>query len=199
MTNLNSILSELAGEYQAIKKGNMTLSSNSGVVYMSGNNSSVDSGERSMSHIHISVSRFGYGKTSTISQYKAFAYDECGQLVDVLEGYFIEPCFDPDKCTTANSDTAIPGGTYKVVPSLYHGKSGYFEVTGVSGRTAIKIHSGYNGGWTEGCLLPGSSYNYNQSTNEYSFNESDAKDSMIRFRNFMNSHASGYATMTINP
>lgn len=191
-------MSELAVEYQTAGKSNVTLSQDANVVYLSGNNNSnIDSGERVMPHINISVSRFGFGESSTLSQFAAYAYDEYGHLVDVLEGYFLEPYFDPDRCYTEGSNTAIPGGKYQIEPSLFDGKSGYYEVMNVSGRGAIKIHSGNHGGDTRGCLLTGASYTYNGANNEYDVWNSG--DKLNEFRAFMSKYGSGFATMTIFP
>jgi putative uncharacterized protein VV1850 len=104
----------------------------------------------------VDVTRSYFGSQSTGSSYVATAYNNNGNVVSVITGYFLEPRYDPSLSRTAGSDTAIPDGRYNVSPSSYHGRSGYYEIDHVPGRSGIKIHSGVNGSDTTGCLLPGS-------------------------------------------
>lgn len=106
----------------------------------------------------IGVNRFGFGSDSTCSKFVANVYDAHGNLVESLSGYMIEPRWDPNMSTVPGSDTAIPNGQYTVGPCYHHGASGFYEIQGVPGRSAIHIHSGNYGSDTEGCLLPASSY-----------------------------------------
>lgn len=106
--------------------------------------------------IVVDVTRTHFGTSSTGSNYTATAYDDYGNVITQITGYFLEPRYAPSSATTSGSDTAIPDGTYTVAPSTYHGRTGYYEVQGVPGRSAIKIHEGNTGADTEGCFLPGS-------------------------------------------
>lgn len=102
----------------------------------------------------ITVQRLASMGDTTLSMFTVISSD----YGRVCQGYFLEPVLNPDLAQTPGSDTAISAGTYGVVPSTYHGQYGYWEVTGVPGRSYIKIHPGNYGSNTEGCLLPGSSY-----------------------------------------
>lgn len=104
----------------------------------------------------VDVTRSYYGQNSTGSHFLATAYDSKGNIVAQLSGYFLEPRYDPSRSTVAGSDTAIPNGSYVVRPSTFHGHPGYYEVSGVPGRSGIKIHPGENHSHTTGCPLPGS-------------------------------------------
>lgn len=106
--------------------------------------------------VEVDVTRSYFGSQSTGSSYVATAYDDNGNVVCVITGYFLEPLYDPSQSRTAGSDTAIPDGCYNVSPSSYHGRSGYYQINDVPGRSGIKIHPGNNGEDTTGCLLPGS-------------------------------------------
>ena len=103
----------------------------------------------------VNLNRTDFGNDSTLGHYMATAYDDSGHVVGQITGVMLEPGRDYDRETVAGSDTAIPSGTYSVVPSTYHGKSGYYQVAGVPGRSAILIHPGNTGSDTLGCLLPG--------------------------------------------
>lgn len=116
-----------------------------------GSNSTLPSGVR----VVVNLNRTDFGTDSTLGHYMATAYDESGRVVAQITGVMLEPGRDYDRETIAGSDTAIQSGTYNVVPSTYHGQSGYYEVAGVPGRTGILIHNGNSGDDTLGCLLPG--------------------------------------------
>lgn len=104
----------------------------------------------------VDVTRSYYGSNSTGSHFLATAYDSKGNIVAQLSGYFLEPRYDPSRSTVAGSDTAIPNGSYVVRPSTFRGSPGYYEVSGVPGRSGVKIHLGNEHKDTEGCPLPGS-------------------------------------------
>ena len=133
--------------------------------------------------VTISVNRTGYGSDTTMSSFLATAYDDSGIIIDSLEGFFLEPAVDYGSCTpsgsmsgsynVAGSDTAIAPGTYNVVPGYFHGKSGYYEVSGVEGRSHIMIHAGNYGSETEGCLMPG--VTGNSGIDDYTVSQSKAK------------------------
>lgn len=106
--------------------------------------------------VEVDVTRSYFGSQSTGSSYVATAYDNNGNAISVITGYFLEPRYDPSQSRTAGSDTAIPDGRYNVSPSSYHGRSGYYEIDHVPGRSGVKIHPGNNGQDTSDCLLPGS-------------------------------------------
>lgn len=104
----------------------------------------------------VDVVRSYFGKNSTGSIYTATAYDDYGNVISQSTGYFLEPRYDPAKERISGSDTAIANGSYNVIPTTFKGKTGYYELSGVPGRSGIKIHEGNTGKDTCGCPLPGS-------------------------------------------
>ncbi|OJX91988.1 MAG: hypothetical protein BGP01_06820 [Paludibacter sp. 47-17] len=146
--------------------------------------------------VKITVNRSFYGDNSTMSYFLATAYDDNGNVISSMSGMFLEPTVDYDRSTVENSDTAIKYGTYNVVPSTFNGQTGYYEVTGVEGRTNIKIHLGNTGDDTTGCLLPGTTGYYNSTTGESTVTGS--KNMMDQLRNFLGSYGSSGITMQIS-
>lgn len=111
-------------------------------------------------YVRIYLRRFGFSQNTTCSTYKIYVYNKDGSLVDFQEGYMLERGYNETEASVENSKTAIPLGTYQVVPSTFKQRSGYFEVCDVPGRTDIKIHGGSNYTHTTGCLLPGLSFKF---------------------------------------
>lgn len=203
MKKSDLIISELEKEFDDLRLIHRNLQYDNQICYASGNsgnsnpdNNSVDSGNKK-SYVKITVNRVKFGKTTTLSNFEACAYNSSGEKLNSVTGYFLEPEFDESRNTIDGSDTAIPGGTYDVEPSTYHGRSGFFEIKGVSGRSAIKIHSGNTGADTEGCLMPGTGCSFDESTGDYRVTQSKAKFNELR--DFLNLHSSGLATITITP
>ena len=147
-------------------------------------------------NVSISTNRLGYGGSSTLSVFLATAYDDNGNVISSLTGYFLEPGCDYSRCTYAGSDTAIFPGTYDVIPSTFKGTSGYFEINGADGRSLIKIHQGNTGINTSGCLLPGTTYTYNPNTGEYSVWDSGKK--LNELRDFLNRYGNGGISINIS-
>ena len=146
--------------------------------------------------VNITVNRSFYGDNSTMSYFLVTAYDDSGNVISSMSGMFLEPTTDYDRCTISGSDTAIKYGTYDVVPSTYKGQSGYYEVSGVEGRTGIKIHAGNTGYDTEGCLIPGTSGYYNSGTGESTVSHS--VDKLIELTNFLDQYGNSGITIQIS-
>jgi hypothetical protein len=66
-------------------------------------------------------------------------------------------CEDPWN-DNASGDSCIPPGTYRCVPHNGPRFSNVWEVTGVSGRSAILIHNGNSIADTHGCILCGDGF-----------------------------------------
>ena len=142
-------------------------------------------------NVVVNTTRFGYGKNSTVSKFIAMAYDETGNKVDSIKGYFLEPETDYNRAKIKNSDTSIAQGNYKVIPkkileeriNTERRKRGETDiqltyqwyVDSVPGRSGIAIHAGNYGKDTEGCFLPGENYSYDKETETYNVWESKKK------------------------
>ena len=138
----------------------------------------------------VNTSRLWYGDDSTASAFIATAYDEQGNRIDSMEGYFLEPAIDYDLAKVANKDRAIMSGTYDVITQKEMKKRisektkqreenialRYdWYIDEVPGRSGIAIHIGNYGKDTEGCFLPGNKVNYDSITNKCSVSNSTVK------------------------
>ena len=72
--------------------------------------------QKTKTNVVVNTTRIGYGKKSTVSKFIARAYDETGNKVDSIKGYFLEPETDYNRAKIKNSDTLIAQGNYKVIP-----------------------------------------------------------------------------------
>ncbi len=144
--------------------------------------------------VEVDMVRQGFANGSTLSMYVASAYDDKGNLLYSESGYMLEPLYREDLADVKDSGCAIPEGTYDVQPSTYNGKSGYYEVTGVPGRTGIKIHKGNEGGDSKGCLMPGASYQY---SDEKGYTVSDSKTQLESLFSMFNKHGDEGISLTI--
>lgn len=160
----------------------------------SSNSSSVNPINRS--GVNISVNREFYGDKSTMSKFVATAYDEYGNVIGTLTGMFLEPGTYYDQSKVAGSNTAITAGTYKVIPSTFQGKDGYYEITGVEGRSGIKIHIGNTNIDTTGCFLPGTSGALNPSSGEYEVSDSGKK--LKELNNFLDQYGKDGITINVS-
>ena len=147
--------------------------------------------QKTKTNVVVNTTRIGYGKKSTVSKFIAMAYDETGNKVDSIKGYFLEPETDYNRAKIKNSDTSIAQGNYKVIPkkileeriNTERRKRGETDiqltyqwyVDSVPGRSGIAIHTGNYGKDTEGCFLPGENYSYDKETETYNVWESKKK------------------------
>lgn len=134
-------------------------------------------------NVVINTNRLWYGKDSTVSAFLATAYDETGNKIDSIKGYFLEPKTDYNKARIKDSDTSIAHGNYNVIYktelerriNTERRKKGkpdiqlYYRwyVDSVPGRSGIAIHAGNYGKDTEGCFLPGENYSYDNTAETY--------------------------------
>ena len=143
-------------------------------------------------NIVVNTNRLWYGKDSTASAFLATAYDEQGNRIDSMEGYFLEPGTDYDRAKKAGSDTAIMSGKYDIISNKQmlkkindiRKKNGEPEIKDLKydwyiddapGRSFIAIHIGNYGKDTEGCFLPGKELHHDPSTDKYSVSHSTVK------------------------
>ena len=127
-------------------------------------------------NVVVNTNRLWYGKNSTVSAFLATAYDEQGNVVDSMEGYFLEPEVNYDSAKVAGGDKAIMYGTYNVVPRKHNWQHYKWYVDKVPGRTGIAIHRGVDGRNTEGCLMPGNEFYYDNQINDYKIKGSKNKE-----------------------
>lgn len=151
--------------------------------------------EYGYTYVKISVSRSIYGDNATGSKYTAWAYDQNGNIISEMCGYFLEPVSDWGRSSVEGSDTAIPSGIYEVVPYSSNKYPDNFEIHGVPGRSKILIHAGNDGNDTSGCLLPGSSMETDANGNP---SVANSKINLGALRNFINTYGSGHATIDIS-
>ncbi len=127
-------------------------------------------------NVVVNTNRLWYGKNSTVSAFLATAYDEQGNMVDSMGGYFLEPETNYDKATIAGKDKAILYGNYNIIPTQYNWQQFKWYVDKVPGRTGIAIHRGTSGENTEGCLMPGTEFYYDRIINDYKLKGSRNKE-----------------------
>lgn len=65
-------------------------------------------------NVVVNTIRKWYGKKSTVT-FIATAYNEQGEKIDSMKGYFLEPHVNYDSAKIANSDKAIMYGTYNII------------------------------------------------------------------------------------
>lgn len=150
----------------------------------------------SYTYVKISTNRYDYGNDSTISQFTAWAYNQNGEVIDSISGYFLEPKTDYEKSSQSGSDTAIPSGTYEVHPYSSEKHPNCFQIDGISGRNNVLIHTGNTGGDTLGCFLPGTNEGNPQS--DGSPTVSGSKDEYKKLKDFINKYGDGHATINVS-
>ncbi|MBR6649284.1 MAG: hypothetical protein IKL29_07900 [Bacteroidaceae bacterium] len=160
-------------------------------AYEDGRNGVIEQKEKPKTNVVINSTRRWYGKNSTVSTFTATAYNEQGEKIDSMQGYFLEPHVNYDSAKIAKSDKAIMYGTYNVISkaelekriNVQQKARGEEEVNlrfdwyvdDVPGRSGIAIHGGKNGDHTSGCLLPGDTLEYNEQAKDYTINNSQSK------------------------
>ena len=149
-------------------------------------------------NVVVNTSRLWYGDDSTVSAFIATAYDEKGNRIDSMDGYFLEPATDYDNAKKEGSDRAIMSGTYDVIPQKEM-KRRIAKKTNVNedsitlrydwyiddapGRSGIAIHGGKSGKNTTGCFIPGGSFESNKQKNNYIINDDEKKEELFKFFN----------------
>lgn len=149
------------------------------------------------SRVLVSTNRICYGNKSTLSKFVATAYDSYGRAVDSMNGYFLEPHTDCDSAMIENSKKAILGGNYQITPKQNNKQRYLWYLNGVKGRKGIAIHKGNHGTDSKGCLLPGVSYSYDKTNNEYHVWKS--KEKLTELSNFFEKYGEGGIEINITP
>ena len=163
-------------------------------AYEDGKNGYIE--QKPKTNVVINTNRLWYGKDCTVSAFLATAYDEQGNKIDSMEGYFLEPATDYDKAKTEGSDTAIMSGTYEVIPQnemkkrIAKRKNVKEEsitlkydwyIDNPPGRSGIAIHGGKSGENTTGCFIPGKSFEFNEQELDYRINSVEKKRELFKF------------------
>ena len=132
-------------------------------------------------NIVINTNRLWYGKDCTVSAFIATAYDEDGNRVSSMNGYFLEPETDYDRAEIEGDDKSIMHGTYNIVPGRSWQTYDWY-VDKVPGRTGIAIHGGTDGSNTLGCLLPAESFIHDEKNDNYqTVNSGKKKKELFEF------------------
>lgn len=127
-------------------------------------------------NIVINTNRLWYGKNTTVSAFLATAYDEHANKVNSMGGFFLEPETDYEKAKLKGKDKSVMYGSYNIVPRQYHWQKYHWYVDKVPGRTGIAIHKGNSGEDTEGCLMPGEKFYYDNNIKDYRIKCSKKKE-----------------------
>jgi hypothetical protein len=85
-------------------------------AYEDGKNGEIKRQQKPKTNVVVNTNRIGYGEKSTVSAFLATAYDEQGNTVDFMRGYFLEPGTDYNRAKREESDTAIMSGSYEIIP-----------------------------------------------------------------------------------
>lgn len=156
--------------------------------YENGNNGVI----KSNTNVVVHTNRLWYGNNSTVSAYRATAYDEQGRIVDSIEGYFLEPATNFRLSKVEGKKKAIMSGQYNIIPKARmlkkvndtREKNGLkpiedlkydWYVDSPPGRSFVAIHGGRIWEHTQGCFLPGETFEYNEETKDYKIKNSSTK------------------------
>ena len=157
-----------------------------------------DENNKPKTNVVVNATRKWYGKKSTVSTFTATAYDEQGNKVDSIKGYFLEPGTNYEKAKIAGSDTAIMSGGYEIIPKaemlkrvnerrtkskLPKIKDLRFKwyIDNPPGRSCIAIHGGKDGESTTGCFIPGNSFSFDEQMSDYTINDVGKRAELFNF------------------
>lgn len=172
-------------------------------AFEDGKDGEIKQQQKPKTNVVVNTNRLWYGKDSTVSAFLATAYDEQGNVVDSMRGYFLEPGTDYNRAKKEGSDTAIMSGSYEVIPQaemrkriaerrtlngeriIEHDiKLRYnWYIDNPPGRSGIAIHSGRDGRNTTGCFIPGDSISSNKEKTDYSIIDKGKREKLFRFFN----------------
>lgn len=156
------------------------------------------SNNKPKTNVVVRTNRLYYGGNSTISAFRADAYDEQGNKVDSMEGYFLEPGTYYEMAKKEGSDTAIASGRFEIIPNAEmlkrvnerRAKSNLPKVKKLRfkwyidnppGRSGIAIHGGVDGESTTGCFIPGRSFNFDDHIQDYTINNAGKREELFNF------------------
>ncbi|MBR5455401.1 MAG: hypothetical protein IKU76_00410 [Bacteroidaceae bacterium] len=172
-------------------------------AFEDGKNGEIKRQQKPKTNVVVNTNRIGYGEKSTVSAFLATAYDEQGNTVDSMRGYFLEPGTDYNRAKREGSDTAIMSGSYEIIPqaemrkriaerNTQKGKQikecdiklrYNWYIDNPPGRSGIAIHGGRNGENTTGCFIPGDSISPNKENTDYFISDNGKKNELFRFFN----------------
>lgn len=147
---------------------------------------------RPRTNVVVNTNRLWYGDKSTVSAFIATAYDQKGNKVDSMEGYFLEPVTNYELAKAEGKRKAIMSGQYNVIPKSEmlrkenekRRKNGESEIKNLKydwyidnppGRSFVAIHVGNDWEDTTGCFLPGEICSFDSITNTYNVSKSTKK------------------------
>ncbi len=173
-----------------------------------------DGNNKPRTNVVINTNRLWYGEDSTVSAFIATAYDEQGNTVDAMGGYFLEPGTDYALAKSEGKKKAIMSGQYNVIPKKEmikkenekreKNKEPKIErlkyewyIDTPPGRSFVAIHKGNRWNDTTGCLLPGDTYSYDESTDTYKVSTSTQKTNKLF--DFFNQYGENGIKINIGP
>lgn len=145
-------------------------------------------------NVVITINRNNYSDASTMGYFSAAAYDDNGQFIAAITGVTLEPFSDMSLENVKNSGSTIAPGTYDVVSGTYHNTSGYYQVSGVDGRTGIFFHIGNYHQDSKGCILLGSSGYCNDKGN---YEISGSSTTVQNFNDFLSKYGNNGIVLNI--
>ncbi len=182
------------------------------LAYENGNNGEIK--QKPKTNVVINTNRLWYTKNSTVSAFIATAYDEQGNVIDSMRGYFLEPETDYSLAKAEGKKKAIMSGQYNIIPKKEmlkkenekRKKNKEPQIEGLKyewyidtppGRCFVAFHKGNRWNDTTGCLLPGETYSYDDSTDTYNVLTSTKKTNELF--NFFNQYGENGIKINIGP
>ena len=85
-------------------------------AFEDGKDGEIKQQQKPKTNVVVNTNRLWYGKDSTVSAFLATAYDEQGNVVDSMRGFFLEPETDYALAKAEGKKKAIMSGQYNVIP-----------------------------------------------------------------------------------
>ena len=183
-------------------------------AFEDGKDGEIKQQQKPKTNVVVNTNRLWYGKDSTVSAFLATAYDEQGNVVESMRGFFLEPETDYALAKAEGKKKAIMSGQYNVIPKKEmlrkenekRKKNKEPQIEGLKyewyidtppGRSFVAIHKGNRWNDTTGCLLPGETYSYDKSTDTYNVSISTKKTNELF--DFFNQYGENGIKINVGP